>query len=45
MNSPLPADAALAWRVFDILFSVVELSLAAAGIVWIIRLNPKAVDR
>jgi hypothetical protein len=45
MNSPLPADAAFAWRAFDILFSVVELSLAAAAIVWIIRLNPKKVDQ
>jgi hypothetical protein len=44
MNSPVPADAALAWRAFDILFSAVELSLAAAGIVWIIRLNPRTVD-
>jgi len=45
INSPLPADAAFAWRAFDILFSVSELLLAVAGLVWIVRLPAISVDR
>ena len=44
MHSPLPADAALAWRIFDILVSVIVLLLGAAVLVWIVRLRPTEVD-
>jgi hypothetical protein len=42
--SPLPPDAALAWRAIDILVSVVELLLATAGLLWIVRMRPATVD-
>jgi uncharacterized membrane protein YecN with MAPEG domain len=44
IHSPLPTDAALQWRAFDILVSVVELLLSAAAVVWIVRARSTKVD-
>ena len=44
VDSPLPADAALAWLAFDLLFSVVEVFIAIGLLVWIVRMRPKTVD-